>query len=288
MMRNNMWLFISVLIIMITLMACASETNKEKMVEEEQQIQKEKTSNKDTQTKSEKVKKKESANKVNEKKAKENDKKLKAPQYVVDKKTWSIRPLDEDIDENIVLLTIDDAPDQHALEMAEILKENNAGAIFFVNGHLLETDEQKQILKQIYDMGFIIGNHTYSHAYLPDLNENKQAKEIEQVNEMVEEIIGEKPLFFRAPHGANTDFSKKLADDEEMVLMNWSYGYDFQAEYMEKEALVEIMLQTELLGNGANLLMHDRKWTKDALEEIIIGLREKGYTIVDPNLIQVY
>lgn len=30
MMRNNMWLFISVLIIMITLMACASETNKEK------------------------------------------------------------------------------------------------------------------------------------------------------------------------------------------------------------------------------------------------------------------
>ena len=32
--------------------------------------------------------------------------------------------------------------------------------------------------------------------------------------------------------------------------------------------------------------MHDRKWTADALKEIIEGLREKGYDLIDPATIK--
>ncbi|SDL78491.1 polysaccharide deacetylase family protein [Sediminibacillus halophilus] len=207
------------------------------------------------------------------------------PQYELTD-NWSIKPIKDEAEENVVLLTIDDAPDKHALEMAKTLKDLDAKAIFFVNGHFLENEEKKKVLKKIHEMGFLIGNHTYHHQALVDATEEEQKNEIVRLNDLIEDIIGERPKFFRAPNGQNTDYSKQVAKEEGMLLMNWSYGYDWNEEYMDEEALADIMVNTELLGNGANLLMHDREWTADALEEIVSGLREKGYEIVDPGLIK--
>lgn len=214
--------------------------------------------------------------------------------YKVNGENWSIEPIDN-ANEKVVLLTIDDAPDKHALDMAKTLQALDANAIFFVNGHFLETEEEKEILKEIYDMGFMIGNHTYSHFNLQDLTVEEQKEEIVKVNDMVEEIIGERPKFFRAPHGANTDYTKELAKEEGMTLMNWSYGYDYFKPYMDKEKLTTAMITGEgpevdvpysLLKPGANLLMHDREWTAAALHDIVTGLRDKGYEMVDPLFIE--
>ncbi len=170
--------------------------------------------------------------------------------------------------------------------MAKTLKGLDAQAIFFVNGHFIATDEKKAILKEIYDMGFMIGNHTMTHPNLKTISEAEQREEIIGVNDLVEEVTGERPKFFRAPFGVNTDYSKALAIEEGMLLMNWSYGYDFEREYMTKEKIADIMVNTELLRNGSNLLMHDREWTADAMEDIVNGLRDKGYEILDPHLIK--
>jgi len=203
--------------------------------------------------------------------------------YEVNPERFTIEPIDEDGETQVALLTFDDAPDEHAVEIAEVLKENNAPAIFFVNGMYLESDEGKEDLKQIYDMGFEIGNHTQNHVSLPEVSEDEQYDEIVQTNDLVEEITGERPRFFRAPFGQNTDYSKQVAEDEGMVLMNWTYGYDWEAEYQDAEALADIMVNTDYLNDGANLLMHDRTWTRDAIEDIVAGLREKDYTLVDPH-----
>lgn len=207
------------------------------------------------------------------------------PLYQVNSANWSVQPIDG-AEEKVVLLTIDDAPDKHAMEMAETLKSQNIPAIFFVNGHFLDTDEEKQQLKELHEMGFAIGNHTNSHPNLRDLTEQQQSDEILELNETIEQIIGEKPKFFRAPHGANTDFSKQLVQEQEMVLMNWTYGYDWERKYQNAQSLTDIMLNTEFLNNGANLLMHDREWTSEALPEIIQGLKDKGYGFVDPETIE--
>ncbi|MFS0672298.1 polysaccharide deacetylase family protein [Ornithinibacillus sp. 179-J 7C1 HS] len=210
---------------------------------------------------------------------------------------WSLVPIEEGTNENVVLLTIDDAPEKYALEMAKTLKELDAGAIFFVNGHFIDTPEEAEVLKEIHNMGFLIGNHTYSHVNLKTLENDleKQREEIVGLNDVIEDIIGERPKFFRAPHGVNTDFSRKIAEEEKMVLMNWSYGYDYFTPYMNKDKLVEAMVSGEgpevdvpysLLKPGANLLMHDREWTNAALKDIITGLREEGYEILDPRLLE--
>jgi peptidoglycan/xylan/chitin deacetylase (PgdA/CDA1 family) len=210
---------------------------------------------------------------------------IQQPAYRVDQSNFYIRPI-SNADPKVVLLTFDDAPDKYALEMAKKLKSLNAKAIFFVNGHFLDTPEEKSVLKEIYEMGFTIGNHTYDHANLPDLTEREQRDEIIRVNDVVKEITGEKPVFFRAPFGANTDYSKKLVANEKMVIMNWSFGYDWDKQYESKKAITQIMLKNPYLENGANLLMHDRAWTNDALVDIVKGLKEQGYGFVDPDLIE--
>lgn len=225
----------------------------------------------------------------------DEDETEEAPEYKIDEESSSVVPIDDSADEDVVLLTIDDAPDDHAVEMAHTLKDLDVNAIFFVNGHFLETDEEKEALKEIHDMGFLIGNHTYSHPNLSEIPEDEQREEIVEVSDMIEEVIDERPAFFRAPHGVNTDTSKEVIDEEDMTLMNWTYGFDYFEEYEDKEKLTEAMISGEapeigennsLLRPGANLLMHDREWTNEALEDIVTGLRDKDYEMVDPALIE--
>lgn len=207
------------------------------------------------------------------------------PDYRLNPVTWGVEPI-SDAPAEAVLITIDDAPDKHAVEMAETLSALDVPAIFFVNGHFLDTDEEKEQLKRIHDLGFAIGNHTNSHPNLKNLSEEEQRKEIVTLSNTIENIIGEKPKFFRAPHGSNTDYSKTLVEQEGMLLMNWSYGYDWERQYMDADALADIMVNTEYLRSGANLLMHDREWTAEALPGIIEGLSQKGYTFIDPARIE--
>ncbi|TMU87937.1 polysaccharide deacetylase family protein [Bacillus sp. BHET2] len=213
------------------------------------------------------------------------DEVVQTKDYKINENNWSINPI-KDANTKVVLLTIDDAPDQHALQMAKDLKELNAPAIFFVNGHFLDTPEEKETLKQIHDMGFLIGNHTYSHSSLRDLSPEEQKEEILSLNDLVESVIGERPKFFRAPFGQNTDYSQQLAAEEKMSLMNWTYGYDWEKQYQDKEAITDIMVNSPFLSDGANLLMHDRTWTSEALIDIVKGLREKGYETLDPDRIK--
>ncbi|GEL66291.1 polysaccharide deacetylase family protein [Marinilactibacillus psychrotolerans] len=209
-------------------------------------------------------------------------------QYQVNTDNYAyIKPIeDTDANKQVALLTYDDAPDKHALEIAESLVDLDARAIFFVNGMYLEDDEGKETIKKIHDMGFEIGNHSQTHASLPDISQEEQYDEIVKTSDLVEEATGERPRFFRAPFGSNTDYSTELAHEQGMELMNWTYGYDWNAEYQDAEALTDIMLNTELLVPGSNLLMHDREWTMEATPNIVKGLREKDYEIIDPALIK--
>ena len=206
--------------------------------------------------------------------------------YQVDPETSAIIPLDQETEEKVVLLTIDDAPDGYALEMAHTLKDLDAPAIFFVNGMFLESEEGKAALKEIHDLGFAIGNHTYNHFNLDELTPEDVKLEIVDTSNLIEEVIGEKPKFFRAPFGVNNETSFAVAEELGMTVMNWTYGYDWEEEYQDAASLSQIMTETEMLQNGANLLMHDRMWSSEALSDIVTGLKDQGYGLVDPATIE--
>lgn len=205
--------------------------------------------------------------------------------YTVDAETSAIVSSADDAESSAVLITIDDAPDENAVAMAHTLKELDAPAIFFVNGMFIESEEGKDKLREIHELGFEIGNHTYNHFNMREITPEDTALEIIDTGDLIEEAIGERPKFFRAPFGVNSEASISIAEEENMTVMNWTYGFDWESDYQEPGALSDIMVNTEMLGDGANLLMHDRWWTSEALQDIVKGLRDKGYSLIDPKLI---
>lgn len=275
-------LYILLVLVVIFLGACSTE--KESSIDETKDNVNDKNENINLEEQNEEDSEVDESDSISDEVEEQNDVITKEPQYKMNE-IYSIVPID-DANPKVVLLTIDDAPDKYSLEMAKTLKELDAPAIFFVNGHFIQTPEKQQILKEIFDLGFVIGNHTATHPNLKEISAEEQKEEIISVNDMVEKITGERPKFFRAPFGVNTEVSQQIAADENMLLMNWSFGYDWDKQYMTKEAIADIMVNTPLLANGSNLLMHDRKWTAEGLESIVTGLREKGYEPVDPKLIQ--
>ena len=210
-----------------------------------------------------------------------------AYQYEINPNIFTVEPIEGETaeDEKLVLLTFDDAPYGNSLQIAEILEERGVSAIFFVNSMYMEDEEGKAAIQDLHERGFEIANHTHTHAKLDDYSEESQQTEIITTNDIVEEATGERPRFFRAPHGIMTEYSKQVVADEGMMWMNWSFGYDWELQYQDADALADITLNTELLGNGSNILMHDREWTAAAVPAIVDGLIDQGFTIVDPKLI---
>uniref|UniRef100_UPI0035A15E56 polysaccharide deacetylase family protein n=1 Tax=Jeotgalibaca porci TaxID=1868793 RepID=UPI0035A15E56 len=169
---------------------------------------------------------------------------------------------------------------------AQTVKEKGANAIFFVMGQFLDSEESRKIIKEVSDMGFEIGNHSYSHPDMASISYEEQLEEIVATNDAIEEITGKRPRFFRAPYGSYNADTDAISELENMTLMNWTYGYDWVDGYMEETALADIMINAPELGSGGNLLMHDRPWTAAAIGTIIDGLRAQGYEMVDPKLIE--
>jgi peptidoglycan/xylan/chitin deacetylase (PgdA/CDA1 family) len=288
------WLLIVSFVLLVGCTSQAQEThsNEEEPVKSDEQISKtndentkDKEKGKEEQQQSEEVSSHDDEENSDEETEDLVENPSSTPEYMVNEKIWKLEPI-EKANERVVLLTIDDAPEKYALEMAKILQSLKVPAIFFVNGHFIDSEEEQKVLKEIYDLGFEIGNHTNSHPNLSKLADAEQKQEIQSLSDQIEDITGQKPSFFRAPFGVNTDYSNQLVRNEEMLAMNWSYGYDWVKEYTTSEALEDIMVNTELLQNGAILLMHDREWSKEALEDIVEGIRAKGYEFVDPAKIQ--
>lgn len=216
---------------------------------------------------------------------KEKVEEIKEFKYRIDPDNYMVYPLNN-ASKKVLLLTIDDAPKKHSLDMAKYLKSKGYSAIFFVNAHFLTKEEEKNTLKEIHNMGFEIGNHTMGHPNLKKLSYKEKEREILGLNKIIKDLIGKKPRFLRPPFGAFDDEVLEICKKEKMMVINWSFGYDWMQKYQDSKKLTKIMLETKYLQNGSNILLHDLAWTSDALKDIIEGYEKKGYEIVNPKEIK--
>lgn len=202
----------------------------------------------------------------------------------------AIYPIDEAQSEDVLLFTFDDAPnlpDSNALEIAQTLKAYDVNAIFLVNGMYLESQEGKDIARQIHEMGFELGNHTYSHPNMRELSYEEQYQELVRTNNLISEVTGGALVrWFRPPFGLFNLDTINSCNELGMQLITWDFGYDWMDEYHDGQLLADVSLDNEYLRSGANILMHDLPWTSQALASMIEGYRSQGYHIVDPYLIK--
>lgn len=211
--------------------------------------------------------------------------------YYIDPEISSVLPANEDANPNVVLATVDDVPRKlpetptSSVEEAQTMADRGIYGIFFVNGMYLQGEdgeEGRQALKEIADMGHVIGNHTLTHYSLDQVPDEETLRhEIIGNQDIIEEVIGYRPQFFRPPHGIETPELEGILEEENMVSMKWSYGFDWDENYSDPATLADVMVNTEFLSPGANLLMHDLTWTNEAMPAILDGIQAKGYEFVD-------
>lgn len=205
-------------------------------------------------------------------------------------KNYIIVPNDPETNKKVVLLTFDDGPKEYETTMSllDTLDKHGAKAIFFVNGYRVKA--QPELLELIAERGQIIGNHSWDHINLKEETSESIQEQIVKVQEIVQDIIGEKPQFFRPPFGAANDSVKQIVKDEDMLFMTWSNGsldWDMGHIAIDERPAAIIKNVMDQLHSGSNILMHELSWTAEALDELLTQLSTKGYEFVDPRSIEL-
>lgn len=103
----------------------------------------------------------------------------------------------------------------------ELFDRYNVKATFFCVGDELESNTNiRKIIKDMYVNGHEIANHTYTHFHgLTKLKEKEIFFEIEKCSDIIEGIIGVRPVGFRAP---GYDINNKIIE----ILEALNFKYD--------------------------------------------------------------
>lgn len=201
--------------------------------------------------------------------------------YKVDK-NFNVVPTDPNGNKKVVLLTIDDGPSNQSENLMAILAKHNVKVIFFINGN--HDKDYKGVIKKEYDAGHAVGNHTWSHQNLKQIKDNVALKEIDSTTKLIADITGSNPRFFRSPFGISSEFSRAHLKKENIISMNWSAStLDWEKSARDKKVFVNNVMKD--LHPGAIILMHEHEWDVNALPDLILAIKEKGYTFLDPKYI---
>jgi len=181
-------------------------------------------------------------------------------------------------DKKIIALSFDDGPDAaNTPAILQILKENDVEAAFFCVG--ANIDKNAGLLRQVYDAGHLIGNHTYSHHTWFDLF--PAAKMLDDMNRMDQAtagVIAKTPKLFRPPYGVTNPAIRRAIEKGNYTAVGWSVrSYDTVIKD-ERRLLARV---TRGLKPGAVFLFHDRcPVTAAILPEFISQVKSQGFEII--------
>jgi len=183
-----------------------------------------------------------------------------------------------------VNITIDDGPDPAwTPQVLDVLREYGVKATFCMVG--TQAQAHPDLVKQVVAAGHRLCDHSVSHDTTMDKkSEAYQSQQILDAERMITEASGGvRPMYYRAPGGAFTPYSRKLAASRGMRPLGWNVDTkDF--ELPGTDAIVATVERE--LPNGPTLLFHDaggdRSETVEALRRILPQLREEGYAFGFP------
>ena len=99
-----------------------------------------------------------------------------------------------------IALTFDDGPNPRTTPIIlEELRKRKIKATFFLVGEKVE--KHPELAKRIVEEGHDIGNHSYTHINLANLDKQGVKKEIEFTQGIIKKTTGKRPVLFRPPYG---------------------------------------------------------------------------------------
>jgi peptidoglycan-N-acetylglucosamine deacetylase len=182
-----------------------------------------------------------------------------------------------------VALTFDDGPGPYTeLYAFKILRQAKARATWFLVGRLISG--WPSIPRRELAFG-PLGDHTWSHPYLPGLTAGAMANEIASAQNEIEKASGRPVTLFRAPYGARNAAIDQEVKSLGMLEVLWSI------DSLDSQGADYNGITKEVLDNvrpGSIILFHEnRGQTIRALKfHIFPALRERGFkTVSVPELL---
>lgn len=182
-------------------------------------------------------------------------------------------------DEKKVALSFDAAwGNEDTQTLLDILAKHDVHVTFFMTGGWIESYPDD--VKAIAAAGHDLGNHSENHKEMSKLNEAQCIDELMKPHDKVKALTGIDMCLFRPPYGDYNDNLIKSAEKCGYYTIQWDVDSLDWKDY-GADNIVSKVLNHKNLQNGSIILMHNgAKYTKDALERVILGLKEQGYTIV--------
>lgn len=181
--------------------------------------------------------------------------------------------------EKKIALTFDAAwGNEDTTELLSILEQNQIHATFFLTGGWV--DSYPDDVKAIAAAGHDIGNHSQTHPEMSKLSKGQIREELLTVHEKVKELTGQNMCFFRPPYGDYNNLVIQTATECGYLSIQWDIDSLDWKNY-GIQSIIDQTVNNSNLSNGSIILMHNgAKYTKDALETIILSLKAKGYEFV--------
>ena len=175
-----------------------------------------------------------------------------------------------------IALTFDDGPGKYTERLLDILKKHNSKATFFVVGN--RASYQKDKLKRMVDEGHEVGNHTYSHISLKELEVQEIINQIVTTKNLIQEATGVESNLVRAPYGDLSPTIRATGGEQNVAFIHWSLD-SFDWKTRDAQAVYDEIISR--VKDGDIILLHDiHESTIDAMELVIPELINSGYKLV--------
>lgn len=189
-----------------------------------------------------------------------------------------------------LVLTFDDGPDSlYTPAILDILAKYEVRSIFFQVGKnagavskakgketIIPTKAAESTVRLLAN-GHLLGNHTYSHALLTKLKDEKLEREIDLGERILESVSQTDVKLFRPPYGARNDAVLDTLKERNEKAFIWNVDSLDWSDPVPKSIASRVVEQVEQQGKGV-ILMHDvHPQSVEALPLILEALKGKGY-----------
>ena len=176
--------------------------------------------------------------------------------------------------EKWIALTFDDGPRPGTTErLLDGLRERGASATFFLVGSQIRGSEE--LVKRMRDEGHQVGNHTWSHVKLQNLDSAALTREISRTDAELCRVLGQGTYWVRPPYGLLRAGQQSLFT---VPLVHWSVDPE---DWKLRNAAADVRAVLGKVKPGAIILMHDSvPASVDAALQLVDTLQPQGYVFV--------
>ncbi|MEU1946503.1 polysaccharide deacetylase family protein, partial [Streptomyces sp. NPDC020125] len=141
------------------------------------------------------------------------------------------------------------------------------------------------LVKDVVADGHRLCDHSMSHDTTMDTKSSAyQSREILDAQRMITKASGGvKPLYYRAPGGAFTPYSRQIAASQGMRPLGWNVD---SKDFKQPGAAAMVNTVKNEISNGPTVLFHDaggdRGQTVEALRQVLPWLKQQGYSFGFP------